>query len=206
MKTLFLFLFTFFGCMAFSQKTDSIKPSPKELIGQVMPEIADSSISGKFWSSEELKGKVVLINFWYIACAPCMTEISYLNSLKEKYKEEDFVLLSIAPHTKQDLLDFNSDSASIFSAIRKYMAKTKIEFEVIAECNERTRTNDSTIAPDCNRISGKYNVQGFPCTFIINQNGIVEFVSSGFARMPSANSKYKAPYEKEIERLLALKK
>lgn len=134
-----------------------------------------------------------------------MTEISYLNRLKEKYKDENFVLLSIAPHTKQDLLDFNSDSGSVFSAIRKYMAKTIIEFEVIAECGERTRTSNSTIAPDCNRISGKYKVKGFPCTFIINQNGIVEFVSTGFARMPLVNSKCKMPYEKEIERLLALK-
>lgn len=205
MKTLILLLFTIFAFTLVGQKTDSIRPSPKELVGQPMPEIADSSISGNYWSQKELKGKVVLINFWYIGCPPCMTEISYLNGLKEKYKDEEFVLISIAPHTKKDLLDFNSDSASIYSAIRKYMAKAKIEFDVIAECSKRTRTNDSTIAPDCDRISGRYNVVGFPCTFIINKNGIVEFVSSGFARAMPVGTSFKMPYEKEIERLLALK-
>lgn len=179
-KRILLVLVLFFGRLN-AQTVDSLSADPSDLIGLEMPEFSATSISGTLFNAETLRGKVVVINFWFIGCLPCMKEIPYLNELHQKYKDEDFVLLSIAPHVAQDLIDFNSDSATAYSGIRKFLANAKIEYEIIAECQERTVTGGGTIGPDCNSISGLFNIKGFPTTVIVNKDGVVAYTTSGFA-------------------------
>jgi len=185
-----------------AQSNDSIKPSPQGLVNMQMPNIKETSITGNAWNAETLKGKVVVVNFWFIGCPRCMKEIKYLNRLNEKYKNDNFVLLSIAPHIKQDLIDFNSDSINRHSRIRKhYLDKAKIEYEIIAECSER----NSKPGPDCDNISSLFNVIGYPTSFIINKKGIIEHAKVGFG-FESENSEgleYSPDYEKIIDKLLA---
>ncbi|MCR9154668.1 MAG: TlpA family protein disulfide reductase [Bacteroidetes bacterium] len=181
MKKILLLILALSFSMLNGQKLDSISAEPSDLIASSMPEFSEYALSGNLWNSETLKGNVVVINFWFIGCLPCMKEISYLNELQKKYDNEDLVLLSIAPHVAQDLIDFNSDSVNTYSSIRKYLAQAKIEYEIIAECEERSVTGTGRIGPDCKRISGLFNVKGFPTTIIINKDGVVAHTTTGFA-------------------------
>jgi peroxiredoxin len=55
-----------------------------------------SDLQGKSWHLRELKGKVVLVNFWATWCPPCRKEMPDLQALYDKYKDQGFVVLSIS--------------------------------------------------------------------------------------------------------------
>jgi peroxiredoxin len=55
-----------------------------------------SDLQGKTWHLRELRGKVVLVNFWATWCPPCRKEMPDLQALYDKYKEQGFVVLSIS--------------------------------------------------------------------------------------------------------------
>ncbi len=75
----------------------SCQPAPEEAlkIGEKAPGFGLSDIGNKKVSLVDFEGKVVLIEFWATWCPPCIESIPYLNSLHEKYKEKDFVVLGI---------------------------------------------------------------------------------------------------------------
>jgi peroxiredoxin len=55
-----------------------------------------SDLQGKTWHLRDLKGKVVLVNFWATWCPPCRKEMPDLQALYDKYKDQGFVVLSIS--------------------------------------------------------------------------------------------------------------
>ncbi|MDD2571117.1 MAG: TlpA disulfide reductase family protein [Bacteroidales bacterium] len=75
-----------------TQSSDVLK------LGEDMPEFTILSLEGKELSSEELYGKVVLINFFATWCPPCKRELPELEKeVWTKYKDrEDFVLMIIS--------------------------------------------------------------------------------------------------------------
>ena len=58
--------------------------------------VAMRSIDGQSLSSETLRGKVVIVNFWATWCPPCRKEMPDLDALYQKYKDQGFVVLSIS--------------------------------------------------------------------------------------------------------------
>ena len=68
-------------------------------------------IDGKKLKSKELAGKVVVINFWFIGCPPCRTEIPALNDLALKYRNDpDVVFIAIALDGEGDIRRFVKSS------------------------------------------------------------------------------------------------
>ena len=55
-----------------------------------------SDLQGHPWHLQELRGKVVLVNFWATWCPPCRKEMPDLQALYDKYKDQGFVVLAIS--------------------------------------------------------------------------------------------------------------
>ena len=62
------------------------------------------SLDGKHWSLQQLKGKILVLNFWFVGCLPCRQEIPVLNQLVEQYK--GVVFLGFALDGPAQLDDF----------------------------------------------------------------------------------------------------
>ena len=86
--------------MATTNQTDSID------IGATAQPFTATDLEGTTFTLDELKGKVVVINFWFVACKPCVEEIPELNELVEKYEEKDVVFLSFALDNEKRLNSF----------------------------------------------------------------------------------------------------
>ncbi|MBD0372960.1 MAG: TlpA family protein disulfide reductase [Pyrinomonadaceae bacterium] len=53
-----------------------------------------TSLDGKQFDSASLRGKVVVIDFWFTGCPPCLEELPKLNSLVEEFKNKDVVFIA----------------------------------------------------------------------------------------------------------------
>ncbi len=102
---------------------------------------------------KEEKGKIIVLNFWFINCPPCRMEIPALNELVETYKGNDSVkFIGIALDAKSDLQEFLKTSPF------KY-----------------------TIVDNGRYLADRYSIHSFPTHVIINQQGKVYFHTTGLA-------------------------
>jgi thiol-disulfide isomerase/thioredoxin len=88
------------------------------LVGLPFPYFNLTSIDGEQYKLSELKGKIIMLNFWFIDCSSCVDQIPLLNQLAEEYKEEDFLLLS-----------FSTDDKEIISNVKKSHELKYVVFE-----------------------------------------------------------------------------
>jgi thiol-disulfide isomerase/thioredoxin len=84
-----------------------------------LPDVKYVDTMGKAYTLDQLKGKVVLVNFWATWCHPCQKEIPDLSKLSEKYKQ-DLVVLGVLGDNPSDseLLNFESDYAMSYPVVR----------------------------------------------------------------------------------------
>ena len=55
-----------------------------------------TDVEGRRVRLAEYRGRVVLVNFWATWCAPCKTEIPWLNELHERYRDQGLVVLGVS--------------------------------------------------------------------------------------------------------------
>lgn len=96
-----------------------------------------------------LKGKVVVLNFWFIGCAPCRVEIPGLNEMVESYGDE-VVFLAFALDAPENL--------------REFLEEMPFEY---------------TIIPDAHLLADQYTVSGYPTHIVIDKEGNVRSKLSG---------------------------
>jgi peroxiredoxin len=63
--------------------------------GTIAPDWTLYDTNGKKVSLNELKGKVVMLDFYFIGCSGCMASINPLNTIYEKYKNKDVIMASL---------------------------------------------------------------------------------------------------------------
>ena len=75
---------------------DNLREMETLNVGQEAPGFEVQTISGERMALSELKGKVVLLEFWATWCGPCRPEIPHLKEVQKKYGGEDFQLVGIS--------------------------------------------------------------------------------------------------------------
>lgn len=128
------------GFAAFlKQKSDSIAA----LNSKSAPTFIAKGLDGKTYNIAKLKGKAIVLNFWFIGCAPCRQEIPSLNTLVKEFAKKDVVFLALALDDEKDLKEFLKKSSFTY-----------------------------TIVPKSSEVSEKYGVQAFPTHIVIDRNGM----------------------------------
>jgi peroxiredoxin len=143
MKYLFLFLLvTGFAFSVHAQTTSSTMPT----------DFAALAIDGSKVDTTALRGKIVVLNLWFINCPNCIEEIKLLNQLVDDYKaNKDVVFLAPAASRKPDL--------------EKFLVKHPFNYQVIPNGSMIILSKFGT--PDKN---GEINVP-FPMHYVLDRDG-----------------------------------
>ena len=101
------FLFTFVFTEELTQEQrNQIEEATEDLFKA--PNFSLKSTNDSLYVLEEMKGQVVLLNFWATWCGPCRMEIPELNEIYSEYKDEGLIVLGVSiSDTKKALLDFS---------------------------------------------------------------------------------------------------
>jgi len=100
-------------------------------------------LQGKMWHLQELRGKVVLVNFWATWCPPCRKEMPDLDTLFNKFKDQGFVVLAI------------SDEES--AKVTPFIAEKKISYPILLDPGRR--------------VTESFQVEGIPKSFVYDRAG-----------------------------------
>jgi peroxiredoxin len=127
---------TLHSCAEIFSKDDATEPPQHSrkmeklrecMVGKKFPSFSVAAISGKNYSIVDLKDKVVLVNSWFIGCAPCVAEMLLLNELNQEFKDKGFLLLAFSTDDSEHLSQFLKDRPTtydIFSNSRELIQQT----------------------------------------------------------------------------------
>jgi peroxiredoxin len=102
-----------------------------------------ADLQGKSWHLQDLRGKVVLVNFWATWCPPCRKEMPDLNALYNKYRDQGFVVLAIS----------DEDAAKV----APFIAEHKISYPVLLDPGRK--------------VNDIFVVEGIPKSFVYDRSG-----------------------------------
>ena len=134
----------------FTRKKRSRKKRERaDLTGKPAPELVLTDLNGKKHSLGNLKGKVVLIDFWASWCPPCRRELPHIQRIHEELGPKGVVVLSVnAEEDDAKLKEFLKEQKVTFPVLRDTERKASAAFSVTAIPRVLIIGKDGTVAAD----------------------------------------------------------
>lgn len=135
--------------------------NPRRARENYAPEFSFTSLQGEYIALEDLKGKVVVLDFWGTWCRPCVDSVPSLRSMHKKYsKEPSFVLIGISSDSDEETWkQFTEENKMVWPQYR-----------------DKDR-----------KIHRAFGIRAFPTYVVIDHEGIVRFMSIGSSWERSAD-------------------
>lgn len=102
-----------------------------------------ADLQGRKWSLRDLRGKVVLVNFWATWCPPCRKEIPDLQALQAEFENQGLVILGIDDETA--------------SKVESFIREHKMTYPVLLDPGDK--------------VHKLYSVEGIPMSFLYDAQG-----------------------------------
>lgn len=150
-----------------------------DLLGKPAPDIvAEFSFNGETKKLSDLKGKVVLVDFWAVWCGPCIATFPHLRDWNQEFKKQGLEIVGVTTYFKQ--LGFDKDTGKLkkldeamtpgaeHDMLKDFVGFHKLEHRML------------TVTDDTWKGFGKdYRVRGIPHVALIDRKGIVRMVRVG---------------------------
>jgi peroxiredoxin len=102
-----------------------------------------NDLQGEMWSLKNLRGKVVLVNFWATWCPPCRSEMPDLDALYKQFKDQGLVVLAIS----------DEDAAKV----KPYIEQSHYSYPILLDPGRK--------------VNEEYNIEGIPKSFVYDREG-----------------------------------
>lgn len=115
--------------------------------GQRAPGFQLESLDGGQVSLRDMRGQVVLINFWASWCDPCRAEFPDIQAVYEARKDEGFTVLGVNSH-------------ETWGAIEPFVEAMGVSFPILLD--------------ESGRVAKTYRLVGLPMSVLVDQEGIIQ--------------------------------
>lgn len=127
-----------------------VKNVPPPEVGQKAPDVTVADLSGKSVSLNDFTGESVLLDFWAVDCDQCLIERDLLEAAHQENPDIQFMMV---------------DSKDRVSTVKRFVKNMQSDLPVYTD-------DQMTAAVD-------FDVHIMPETFLINRNGIIEYIQNG---------------------------
>lgn len=121
--------------------------------GRRAPEFSLTDLSGNPVQLSQLRGKVVVVDFWASWCEPCRQALPELEQIYQRHQEAGLVVVGV---------NVDRDAANA----RSFLRRTRVSFPVVHDEGQR--------------VAGQYRPPRMPSTFVIDRQGVVRHVHAGY--------------------------
>ena len=158
------------------------------LLNKPMPLLPAKTLDGKTIDAQYYKGHITVVSFMYIGCPPCMNEIGMLNRLNDEYKSRHVQFLCVARQMREQMVQFNDDSTSLFGKLRKALGVPPMNYSIQPACADAESKmikggSDSEqhidMKSECSTITDVFGVTAFPTAFFVNKQGVIRTIKRG---------------------------
>jgi thiol-disulfide isomerase/thioredoxin len=146
MLTTILAIFLVLGTIATSCQAEAPE------VGKRAPSFQLNTLDGQSVALGELKGKLVLVNFWATWCGPCAYEMPFIQQVYDEWQEKELILLAI-------------NIAESPSQVAEFMQSYGFSFPVLLDTEAK--------------IAERYSIRGIPTSFFIDKDGIIKDIRIG---------------------------
>lgn len=124
------------------------------LAGEPAPDFSLPDVDGKRYRLSELRGRVVLVNFWATWCPPCRREMPSLQRLWEQLKDRGVTILAI---------DVGEDEDTIFGF--SFATGTTLDFPILLDRESK--------------VIEQWPVRALPTSFVVDRAGKLRYRAVG---------------------------
>jgi len=134
----------------------------QQRVGALAETFNGTTLAGEDFYLDEMRGKIVVLNFWSTKCAICHEEIPKLNKLVDKFSGKEVVFLGLTMENE--------------TRINPYLQKRPFKFTVVPN-------SLGILLKYADRDNQGNPNMGFPAYFIISPSGELEYKSSGWDKI-----------------------
>jgi peroxiredoxin len=128
-------------------------PAASELEGKAAPNFKLEGLDGKSISLADLKGKVIVLDFWATWCGPCRLSLPHLDKLYQAQKEKGLQVFALDQQEGKD-------------EVEAFVKKTGLTVPVLLDSE--------------GKVGNQYGVTGIPQTVVIGKDGKIAKIFVGF--------------------------
>ena len=137
---------------SYGEMARKLVENPRRARENFAPDFSFTSSAGEYVTLEDLKGKVVLLDFWGTWCPPCVASVPDLRSLYKRYANESFVLIGVSSDYDERVW-------------RRFIERNNMVWPQYLD--------------EDRRLQRAFNVRAFPTYILIDREGIVRMQSVG---------------------------
>lgn len=122
-------------------------------LNDTVPDFTLKAMDGTNLRLEELRGQVVLINFWASWCGPCRQEMPILQKIHDRYEPMGFTVLGVNVDEKQD-------------KARRIVERLDVSFPLLLDTEQY--------------VSEAYEVNAMPFSVLVGRDGKINYIHRGY--------------------------
>jgi thiol-disulfide isomerase/thioredoxin len=139
---------------ATAEKVKKLIDNPQRIVENFAPEFSSVTSDGSYITLDELRGKVLLLDFWGTWCGPCIAALPSLMKVAKNFSKEDFMLISI---------DTGDERAQWLDFITK------------------NKMNWTQLFDENSKIRNAFKINSFPSYILIDHEGIIRYQTKGYS-------------------------